>query len=370
MGKEFISAPKEMAHNYVHEIYRNYYKQIDAVMISFDVNIRFFTGANVSDAILLAMRSGWCYLFVDSRYYEEALKTAKQCKVILLTNRKKQLTELFKEHSVKELAIEADQITIKQFKKLKNDFPDINFIVDEFVSDTIRDIRAIKKNSEVEKIKKAQEISEEALNLIIKNDIAEGVTEIQLAVKYYEYITSLGAEKTSFDTIILFGENSSKPHGIPTNRRLKKSDNILIDCGAVFDGYCSDMTRNFVFGTPSEEYVNIYNIVLEAQKRALNAAKCHAKTNIIDSAAREYIKEHGFGDCFGHATGHGVGMEIHEFPSLSSSIENVLSPGMIVTVEPGIYLPEKFGIRIEDLIEITDDSANILSDFSKELNVL
>lgn len=365
--------PSEMLGNYVHSIYNAHREIINGIMLTSDVNIRYFTEANVSEAILLSVRSGWCYLFVDSRYYEEARREAMNCEVVLLKDRKKQLSEYFEKHNVTKLAIETDYVTLSEYQRLKEDFKNIEIVADDFVSREIKKIRLKKNKSEMSKIQKAQFISEDAVRQLVKNDIREGVSERYLAAKYSEYIARLGAEKTSFDTIVLFGENSSKPHGIPSNRTLKRGMNILIDCGAKYYGYCSDMTRNIFFGTPSEKYINVYNIVRGAQQRAIDKAVCTARLSDVDAAARDYIAENGYGENFGHATGHGVGMDIHEQPSIAPPrdlLKRTLQDGMVVTIEPGIYIPGKFGVRIEDLLVITEDKVYNLTNFSKELIVL
>ncbi len=365
--------PFDYLGNHVHILYGKYNGYVDCVMLTSDVNIRYFTDANVSDAIFVAVRSGWCYLFVDSRYYEEACREAMNCEVVLLKDRKKQISECFSRHNVTKVGIETDYVTIDELKSLKKDFKEVEIVEDGFVGSAIKEMRLEKTDSELSKIQKAQLISSQALDHLIKNDIREGVSERYLAAKYCEYIARFGAEKVSFDTIVLFGNNSSKPHGVPSNRTLIRGDNILIDCGAKYYGYCSDMTRNIFFGNPTEKYLNVYNIVLEAQKRALEKAVFKAKLADIDAAARDYIAEQGYGDKFGHATGHGVGMDIHEKPSIAPP-KNFLYPTlhdrMVVTIEPGIYLPGEFGVRIEDLIAVKGDKVYNLTNFSKELIVL
>lgn len=359
--------------NYIHSLYNHYNGYVDCIMLTSDVNIRYFTDANVSEAIFVAVRSGWCYLFVDSRYYEEARREAMNCEVVLLTDRKKQISECFEKHNITNVGIETDHVTIDGLKRFKKDFPDVNILDHYFVEETIKEIRLKKNDCELDKIQKAQFISEEALHWLVKNDIKEGVSERYLAAKYGEYIARLGAEKSSFDTIVLFGSNSAKPHGVPSNRCLRRGENILIDCGVKYYGYCSDMTRNIFLGTPSEKYINVYNIVLEAQKRALETIACSTEVTKIDSAARDYITEQGYGDKFGHATGHGVGMDIHERPSIAPQKiyqSPFIEDRMVITVEPGIYLPGEFGVRIEDLIAIRKNKVYNLTNFSKEIIVL
>lgn len=360
--------------NYVHSLYDKCYKYVDCIILTSDTNIRYFTEANISEAIFVAARTGaWCYLFVDSRYYEDACREAMNCEVVLRKNIKKQLSECFEKHGVTRIGIEAEHLTVSKFVDLKMNFPKIEILDSNFVSSGIEVMRTNKTDSELNKIHKAQLISEQALDSLIKNDIREGVSERYLAAKYYEYISRFGAEKTAFDTIVLFGSNSSKPHGVPSNRTLKKGTNILIDCGAKYYGYCSDMTRNIFFGTPTDKYLNVYNIVLEAQKRAIEKVAFEARLEDIDAAARDYIKEQGYGDKFGHATGHGVGMDIHEYPSIAPQepcVHPIIEDRMVVTIEPGIYLPGDFGVRIEDLIAVKKDKVYNLTNFSKELIVL
>lgn len=360
--------------NYVHSLYDKHYQRVDCIILTSDANIRYFTDANVSEAIFVAARTGaWCYLFVDSRYYEDACREAMNCEVVLRKDINKQLSECFEKHGVTRIGVETRHLSVYEFTNLRSDFPKVEILDSNFVNFAIDDLRAQKSDSELSKIHKAQLISEQALDLLIRNDIREGVSERYLVAKYCEYIARFGAEKPAFDTIVLFGSNSSKPHGVPSNRTLKKGHNILIDCGAKYYGYCSDMTRNLFFGTPTEKYINVYNIVLEAQKRALEKAVFEARLEDIDSAARNYIKEQGYGDKFGHATGHGVGMDIHEYPSIAPQepcVHPILKDRMVVTVEPGIYLPGEFGVRIEDLIAIKKDKVYNLTNFSKELIVL
>ena len=179
-----------------------------------------------------------------------------------------------------------------------------------------------------------------------------------------------GATKPSFDTIVASGTNSSMPHHIPQCKKFVKSDVITIDLGCVYEGYSSDMTRTVFFGDISEENKNVYNIVLEAQNLALKNIKPKVNCNYIDKLARDYITDKSFGENFVHSLGHGVGLDIHEEPRLSPKCKTSLSENMVVTVEPGIYLPGKFGVRIEDLVVVTSSGCDILSKTTKEILII
>jgi Xaa-Pro aminopeptidase len=176
-----------------------------------------------------------------------------------------------------------------------------------------------------------------------------------------------GAEGISFDTIALAGENTSMPHGVPSDKKVKNGEFVLMDFGAVYNGYHSDMTRTVCVGTPDEEMEKIYNIVLTAQEKAIAAAKAGISGKELDGIARRHICDAGYGEYFGHSLGHGVGLEIHERPNLSPMSEKILVPGNIVTVEPGIYIPDKYGCRIEDMVLITENGIMNFTKSPKEL---
>ncbi len=227
-------------------------------------------------------------------------------------------------------------------------------------------LRMKKTEYEVQAVTKAQRIAEKALDHIL-GFIKEGVTEREIALELDFFMLKNGAEDISFETIAISGANTSKPHGVPTDKRVQNGDFITMDYGAVINGYHSDMTRTVAVGEVGDEQVKIYNTVLQAQLKALSVLKAGIKCADADAAARDLIKAEGYGDYFRHSTGHGVGLEIHAKPNLSPLSKQVLEVGNIVTVEPGIYIPGKFGVRIEDMATITKNSCVNLTKSTKEL---
>ena len=227
-------------------------------------------------------------------------------------------------------------------------------------------LRCIKTEEELEKVAKAEAIGDQAFQKIL-GDIKPGVTELTIAAKLDYYMRELGAEGNSFDTIVASGLHSAMPHAVPTAKKLEKGDFITMDFGCRYDGYCSDMTRTVVLGEASSKQKEIYGIVLKAQMAALEQI-CAGKTvSEVDQVARGLIAEAGYGEYFGHGLGHSVGLFIHEEPRLSPKCHSVLQKNMTMTVEPGIYIPEFGGVRIEDLVVITEKGCRNLAHSPKEL---
>lgn len=239
------------------------------------------------------------------------------------------------------------------------------------ITDDLVKARAIKSDIEIENITKAQRIAEKSLEQV-KAYIKEGISELELCARLEFLMKINGSIKPSFDTIVAFGENSAIAHAKPSDRKLKKGDVILIDFGATYKGYCSDMTRTFVFGECSEEIENIYNIVLGANEIAISAMRSGIPPREADRVARNFIDLHGYGECFIHSLGHGVGLEIHEYPRLSSNnlSDERLLDNMVITIEPGIYIEGKFGIRIEDMIVVKGAKAVNLTTSNKNLEII
>ena len=222
----------------------------------------------------------------------------------------------------------------------------------------------------MECIAAATTLAEEALEATLKH-LKSGVAERSIAALLEYEFKIRGAQGASFDTIVLFGERSSLPHGKPGDRTLAAGDIVLVDCGCVLDGYCSDLTRTFVFGRiPGDWFGEIYEITRRAQEQALQNVHSSAAAKDVDAGARTIITEAGYGEKFGHGTGHGVGLEVHEAPRLNAESSAVLETGMVVTVEPGIYMPGQGGVRIEDLLVVTDDGSRNFNRLSKELRIL
>lgn len=322
-----------------------------------------------SSAGMLLIFKECAYLIIDFRYIEKARNTVKNCTVMEQENLTEQINSLMKKHNAKSLAVESMDMTLSRMSFLEKKFPDIEFIKSDELSNNIYDMRTIKSTEEIEKIHKAQEIAEKAFDEIL-GFIRPGVTEREIALKLDNCMLENGAEGLSFETIALAGANTSMPHGVPGNYKVKNGDFVLMDFGAVYDGYHSDMTRTVCVGQSSEKMGKIYDIVLKAQLEALKKVKSGITGSELDGYARDIIDESGYGDFFGHSLGHGVGMEIHEFPTASSKSETILKENMVVTVEPGIYLPGEFGVRIEDFVVVTENSHQNLTNCPKKLIIL
>lgn len=336
----------------------------DCAIITSDVNRRYFTGMKSSAGTLLVFPEK-SYLIIDFRYIEKARKTVKNCEVVLQKKLCEQINELVFAHNAKKLSVEAQSVTVSQLQTFEKT---INCEIDstDELSKAISRIRAIKSPDEISKIRQAQMIAEKAYSHILEfTKVGKTEREIQLELDFF--MLKNGAEGMSFDTIALSGKNTSLPHGVPTDKEIKSGEFVLLDFGAVVDGWHSDMTRTFCVGKPTDEMQKVYETVLNAQQKALSVVKSGVKAKELDKTAREVIENAGYGEYFGHALGHGVGMEIHEPPTASPSSDDVLAENMIVTVEPGIYLPEKFGVRIEDFVVVKNDGFENLTTADKKL---
>ena len=233
----------------------------------------------------------------------------------------------------------------------------------------IRSIRMVKTQDEIEKMIKAQRIAEKGFEHML-DFVKAGKTERQVQLELDYYMLSNGADELSFDTIALSGKNTSLPHGVASDKPIETGDLVLLDFGAVVQGYHSDMTRTFCVGEPTDKIRKVYEIVLNAQLAALDAVKAGISGKELDAVARDIISSAGYGDNFGHSLGHGVGMEIHEMPYASPSKDNILPENSVVTVEPGIYIENEFGIRIEDFVVVKNDGCENMTKADKQLIII
>lgn len=342
--------------------------KIDSALIISPENRRYFTGFESSDGYLL-VNGDRAVFITDSRYIEAARNTVKNCEVILQGNKISQISDLFSEMNAEKVGIESSRMTLSDFARFQNALKSVEIEFSDELDSIINSLRMVKSADEVEKIKAAQRIAEEAL-FDIFGFIKTGVTEKEIALRLDFYMLSHGAEALSFETIAVSGANSSMPHGVPTDKKVEKGDFVTMDFGAVKYGYHSDMTRTIAVGSITDEQKEVYETVLKAQNTALALLAPGVSCREADSAARDVIETAGYGEYFGHSTGHGVGVEIHELPNLSPNSDMILNTGNVVTVEPGIYLPEKFGVRIEDFAVITENGCENLTKAPKELIIL
>lgn len=344
--------------------------QGEAYLITSAENCFYFTGFQNGEGVLLITPKERVYM-TDGRYIEAAGKQITCCTDVIdapvFTD---EIERICSFEGVKTLYVEQGRVTLGFYEKLRKALAGVTVEGTDRLEDEINALRSVKSAEEVEKIKAAQEIAEKGFDFILTR-IKPGVSEIEIARELDYFMLTNGAQAVSFDTIAVTGAKTSMPHGVPGSQTVKRGDLFLLDFGAVYEGYHSDMTRTVAVGEIDGKKAEIYNIVLEAQKKALDFLAPAVLCKDADAAARDYIKEHGYAENFTHSTGHGVGVEIHEKPNLSSRNEKgALEAGNVVTVEPGIYLPGEFGVRIEDMALITPGGSENLTKCKKELIVI
>lgn len=303
------------------------------------------------------------YFFTDMRYLEEA-KNAIGDRFEVCLGGIEEIKAIVEDIGVKTLGVE-ENITYSEYKSLKELFKDVEFVA---IDEAFATLRAVKSEREISLIKTAQSVTEIAFREILPY-IKEGVSEIEIAARL-EYIMLKNGCELAFDSIVAFGENGSKPHAHRSERKLAKGEFVTMDFGAKYKGYCSDMTRTVALGAVDERKARAYNAVLEANKLAEKAIKPGEKCCDIDGVARKYLAKFGLDKFFSHSLGHSVGVDIHEMPAFSPRCETVLEKGMIITVEPGVYLEGDFGLRIEDMALVTESGVEILTHADKNLIIL
>lgn len=352
----------------------------EAVLISTPSNLYYYTGFTGGDGMFFMncakMKESakgndvvdyQGYLITDSRYYEQVERECPD--VVLVRLEKSGYSEIVKQILSNGLcrivAVEAE-MKLAHYLKLQETCKNISF---EMADATIMQSRMVKDAEELQQIAQAEAIGDAAFSYIL-DVIKPGMTEREIGLELEFFMKRQGASKLSFDTIIASGSNSSMPHAQVTDRRIEKGDFITMDFGCVYQGYCSDMTRTIAVGEPTQDMKKIYQIVLEANQRAMEGIQEGIICNVIDALARDYIKEQGYGGYFGHGLGHGVGLDIHEEPRFSPKCDVVMQENMVITNEPGIYLPGQFGVRIEDLIVVKKDGYQKLSNSDTKLIIL
>lgn len=339
--------------------------QIEAMLITSPYNLRYasqFTGTSG----LALITSDAAYFVTDFRYTEQAGQQAKGYKIV---ETKKGLlaeaAEISKNLNLESVGFEMDFISVAQYQQMDNLF-DAEL---KPVSGLVESLRAIKEEAEVEVIRQAIKITEEAYEHIL-DYIEPGMTEIQVANELDFYMRSQGATEVSFETIVASGVRSAMPHGVASEKVIERGDMITIDFGCYYNGYVSDMTRTFALGEPGEKLREIYEIVRQAHQKVNEEIQIGMTGKEVDAIARDFIADHGYGDEFGHSTGHGIGLEVHEAPGVNYRNDEPLVVGNVVTNEPGIYLPGIGGVRIEDDIYLSEKGPEILMSLPTELIVL
>lgn len=345
-------------------------KNIESALIFSHNNRWYLSGFKSSNGAILIIK-GEAYFLVDFRYYESAKSKVKDMNIVLMENFSSTIKDLFKSKKVKSISIEYEYITLSKYDFLKSVFENLNITIknNNILDEILKNMRIIKSLDEIEKISIAQKISEKAF-LNVLNDIKPGVTEKQVEAKLEYYLKFEGAEAASFDLIVLSGKNTSLPHGVPCDKKICIGDFVTIDMGSVIDGYRSDMTRTLAVGSINYEQKKVYDKVLEAQLSAISKVKSGARCSDLDMVARKIIDNSEFKGTFGHSLGHGVGLDIHEMPYVSKNSKDILEEGMVITIEPGIYLEYKFGVRIEDMLLVKDNGYYNFTTITKDLIIL
>lgn len=338
--------------------------ELDAVIIRGEINRRYLSGFTGSNAYLYISKTTKKFL-TDFRYLEQASKQCPDFDIIdyMKDGLENTINAIIEQDNAKKLGFEDSVLTFKDYMILKEGLKSVKLVP---IGDIVEQIRMVKDEQELECIKKAASIGDMAYEHIL-TFVKPGVTEKEIALELETFMKKNGAEKLSFDTIVASGIHSSLPHAEPTDKKIEDGDFVTLDFGCVYKGYCSDMTRTFVVGKASEKQKEIYNTVLEAQEKSLAVIKAGCIGKEVDKIARDIISDKGYGDYFGHGLGHCVGLFIHEEPRLSPKDENVFKENMVVTVEPGIYIPDFGGVRIEDLVCVTKDGIINFTSSPKQL---
>lgn len=335
---------------------------IDGFIITKASNRRYsirFTGS--AGIVLVTQTKG--FFLTDFRYLEQAKEEASGVEVIIVRNIRNGIKELIEKEKLQKIWFESDGIDFNTYQEWKDEFKNVKLVP---MKGVVEKIRAVKTPAEISLIAKGVEISLGALGEVMKL-IKPGIEEKDIAIEIEYRMRKMGAQKAAFDVIALFGERSSYPHGQPTNKKLKPGDFMLFDIGANCDGYCSDLTRTYVFSIMSSKQRAVYDIVYAAQQSAIKEVRAGISSTFVDKTAREVIEKAGYGKFFGHGLGHGVGLDVHEEPGLGQESRGILQEGMIVTIEPGIYIPGWGGIRIEDCVVVGKNGCEPLSHASKNI---
>ena len=339
-----------------------------ALLVKSAPNRFYLTGFRSSDGFLLISRER-AEFFTDSRYIEAARAAVRHLPVSLSTNANVHVREWLAAEEITTLYVEAGATTIKSLAALRDALGGVSVSEEDAFDRLIADLRCVKTSAELLAMRRAQQMTDDTFAYIVER-IAAGRTEREIMLDMEYYMRRLGSAGVSFEFIVVSGKNSSLPHGRPTDKIVETGDFITMDFGAVVDGYRSDMTRTVAVGAVSDEQRQVYDTVLAAQTAALASIRAGVVCKDVDKVARDLIDNAGYNGCFGHGLGHSIGLDVHESPAFNTRCETVLKSGMVMTVEPGISLEGKFGVRIEDMVVVTDNGCDNLTKSPKDLLIL
>ncbi|MGB8955200.1 MAG: Xaa-Pro peptidase family protein [Tumebacillaceae bacterium] len=338
---------------------------LEALLVTRPENRRYLSGFTGSSGYLLVTQDEAIFL-TDSRYAEQAKAQCPHCRIVMFKNPLDSLREELAHKKVRELGFEQENVTYAQYQQYREAFSDVQL---EPTAGLVEELRAIKDESELAILRKAAQIADDAF-AHIRGFLRPGIRELDVALELEFFMRKAGAASSAFDIIVASGKRSSLPHGRASEKLLETGDFVTLDFGAYYQGYNSDITRTVALGQPNDKLREIYEIVLEAQTHAVGNIKPGLTGKQADALARDIIDAKGYAEEFGHTLGHGIGLAVHEAPSLSKRNDAVLRPGMVVTVEPGIYVADFGGVRIEDDIVITETGNEVLTKSPKELIII
>jgi len=337
-------------------------KELDAILINSAEN-RYYLSGFTGTAGYLLISVEQAFLVTDFRYVQQAEAEAQEFEVVRYDNTIQQtIAAIVEQAGWNKIGFEAKKMFWNDYKTLSDSTnAEIVPVIEE-----IEKLRSVKDDNELDKIRRGALKTDLAFQWILSN-IRPGMPEIMLSRELEIFMLQQGADGTSFDYIVASGNRGALPHGVASDKIMQEGDLVTIDFGAVFEGYATDMTRTVALGSPDDSLLEVYEVVMNAQAEATAFIRPGISGREADQIARDIITAAGFGDYFGHGLGHGVGLETHEHPLLNAKSDTILEPGMVVTVEPGIYLPERGGVRIEDMLVITEKGAELLTSSPREL---
>ena len=342
---------------------------LDAVLITDEKNQRYATGFPITDGAVFVSRDR-AWLITDSRYIEAATAAVAGSGITVVLYTKEHgltdcLREAIRESGAEKLAAEDRKLSYSEYLAYEKDLGrELLGAGDMFIT-----LRAVKSGEELDSMREAQRISEKALEAVL-HTIKPGMTEKQVAAELVYHMLLNGSEANSFDPIVVTGSKTSLPHGVPGDKVIQAGDFLTMDFGCLKNGYCSDMTRTVAVGYATEEMRIVYDVVLRAQLAGIDAARAGIQGKVIDAAARKVITDAGYGEYFGHGFGHSLGLDIHERPNANPAGEAIMPEGSVCSAEPGIYIPGRFGVRIEDVMILRENGAEVITRSPKELIIL
>ena len=341
--------------------------QVDGLLLTSRYSRHYGAEFDIAEGMAVVSKKG-CRYFTDSRYIESATNNIHDFEVIM-TDRNRNyallINQAIADFDIHTLGYEEEYMTAGECSRFQQS---LNAKMVPY-NEKIRAFRDVKEEWELERLRKAQQIADAAFLEVLPR-LKVGMTELEAQAELIYCMYKNGAQGLSFDPIVVSGPNTSLPHGVAGSRVIQEGDFLTMDFGVLYQGYCSDTTRTVAFGYATEEMRKVYNVVLKAQCEALAATRAGVTGKFVDGVARRVITDAGYGDCFGHSYGHGVGLEIHEYPNMNMRNESPLPAGAVCSAEPGIYLPGKFGVRIEDVAVLTADGCENLTKLTKELLIL